>query len=452
MIAIDGVALSHQPFRRSVPPAALQDLLSDTEVETICHRLGHTWRRRIFGPAVTVRSMVYRSLHPDKSIRAVLADLAAADDRLEGPPADASWCQARSRLPAPLWPALIRRSVRRLARLAGHRGGYHGRPVYLVDGSTVSMPDTPQLVEAFGYANTKHGPSRFPVARITFLVRAGAEAVCDYRLDPYRTGEDAQFHALWHGVPSGCILLFDRRFCSFYNLAKLRGRRIDVVSRLHQCRRAERLILHGRRLGKDEWLVHLDLDRKLRKRYADPSLPKRLRVRLIRVRFTHGTKRRRLWVVTTLLNPIRYPRRDLVALYRRRWGIETRIGSLKTTLGARVLRSKTPAGVRSELAATVLAHNLVWTLIHQAANQTGTPADRISFVGAIQTVLAFRPVLRAAPPIQRRQRYRLMLQHIAHHTHPHRPGRTEPRLVKRGLRRYGFLKIPRDQARQECLS
>jgi hypothetical protein len=204
--------------------------------------------------------------------------------------------------------------------------------------------------------------------------------------------------------------LFDRHFCSFYNLAKLLARGIDVLTRLHQRRPPGRRIARGRRLGQDEWLVTLDLARQLRKRYKAPTLPPVLHVRLIRVIFRRGKKRRRLWLVTTLLDPNRYPRRVLINLYRRRWGIETRLGSLKTTLRLNVLRSLSLIGVRHEVAATVLAHNLVWTLIHQSAHATDTPADRISFADAIKAALAFstalrqaRPAVRLAPAASRRK-------------------------------------------------
>ena len=433
--------------------AALDRVLSNQEIDTICRQLGHTWRRRALSPAVTVKSMVYRGLHPDKSIATTLTDLAAASgDPKWHAPTDAAWCQARSRLPKNLWPTLIDTSAQRLIDIAGQRHRYHGRPVYIADGSSVSMPDTPSLVRAFGYADTRHGPSRFPVARLTAIVLSGVEAVVDYRLDHYRSCEDDHFHQMWHRLPSGCICLCDRRFCSFYNFAKLSARSIDLLTRLHSRRRPEWLIAAGQRLGPGEWLVNLNLAPHLRKRYVDPSLPEVLTVRLIRVRFTRGQQRRVLWLVTTLLDASQYTRHSLIALYRRRWGIETRIGSLKTTLKLNVLRSKTAANVRSEVAATVLAHNLVWTLIHQAVENTRVPADRVSFTGAVRTIVTFSPTLRQTTGFHRFLVYLKMLHHIRRQTNRWRPNRVEPRLVKRNLRRYSFLKIPRAEARLKCLS
>ena len=452
MYAIGPRSKSHQQFCWPVQLTALQEALSDEEIEVICSGLGHKWRNRTFPPGTTVRSVIYRSLHPDKSIWAVLTDLAATDDRLLLAPTESAWCQARSRLPEGLWPELMERTTRRVLELVANKYQYMVRTVYLVDGSTVSMPDEPELVDAFGYANTKHGPSRFPVARTTFITHAGAEVVYDYRIGPYRTSEDAQFHDMWHRLPRCCICILDRRFCSFYNLAKLRQRRIDVVTQLHQRRDPDKLIAQGRQVGKDEWLVPLELSPQLRQRYNDASLPQRLWVRLIRVGFRHKGKRRVIWLVTTLLDTERYSRSSISRLYRRRWGIETRIGSLKTTLEMDVLRSKTTKGVLYEVAGRVLGHNLIWTVIHQAAVETDTPAARISFAGAIKTVLAFSAALRTAKGIKRIILYRRMLCNIACHRNPYRPGRTEPRLVKRDKRRYAFLKVPRKIAREMALS
>ena len=140
MYRIDLSADSQSEFPPGIQVAALEELLSDGEIELICRHLGHTWRDRIFTPPVTVRSMVYRALNPDKSIRAVLTDLAVTDERLEQTPADASWCEARSRLPGDIWPELIQHSVGRLEDLISGRFLYHGRPVFLLDGSTLSMP------------------------------------------------------------------------------------------------------------------------------------------------------------------------------------------------------------------------------------------------------------------------------------------------------------------------
>ncbi|HUX00708.1 MAG TPA: IS4 family transposase [Phycisphaerae bacterium] len=452
MYRIDPSGKSHQRICRSVQLAGLDEFLPDAEVEAVCRDLKHRWRNRLLPPGPTVRSMVYRGLHPDKSIAAMLADLAA----LLGPewpaPTDAAWCQARTRLPEKVLAQLIRRRARRCRRRFGAIYRWHARQVFRADGSTVSMPDEPALVKAFGYARTRHGPSRFPVARITLLELAGLNVTWDYRIGRYTVSEEAQLYDMWDTLPTGCICLLDRKFCSFYNLAKLRHRRIDVVTPLNARRDPGKLIRQGRLLGKGQWRVPLTLAPQLRRKYDDPTLPKVLWVRLICVRYRRGNKKAQLWLVTTLMDPKKYPRAQIAHLYRTRWGIEGRIGELKTTLQMNVLRGKNPAAVRREVASIILGHNLVWMLIHQSADATLTPAVDISFAGAAKTVVAFSSALRYASPAERPKVYTQMLRHIARQRNHHPFDRVEPRLIKREVARYAYLREPRWKARLKCLS
>jgi len=444
------------PAQESIPQAlslaALERFLSDAQIELLCRQFGHRWRERVLSPGPTIRAMVQRGLAPDRSIRCLLSDLAAGFVGAVAPPTPSAFCQARDRLPAGIWPALIQLSTDRLLRQVGHRHLFHGRPLCVVDGTAVSMPDTPSLVRAFGRAKTKHGPSRFPVARLTLLIRHGVEAIVDYRLGHYRTCEDTHFHQMWDRIPPGSICLWDRRFSSFYNIAKLTARGIDILGRLHQLRNPDRLIRCGRKIGRDEWLVSLPLAAQSHRHYKDPTLPRTLPVRLIRVRFHHGKKPHTIWLITTLLDPIQYPRPELARLYRQRWRIETRIGSLKTTLQLNVLRGKSPASVRSEVAATVLAHNLVWTVIHEAVAPVRIPARRVSFTGAVRTILSFSCALRLAQPHQCPLILQRMLHHIRRQIYRQRPNRIEPRLIKREPVRFAFLRIPRVKARLKCLT
>ena len=142
-------------INNSIQPqvAALQAHLSDDEINTVCRQLGHVWRDRQLPPGVTVRSLVYRSLHQDKSIRAVLADLASAGQDIACEVTDSAWRQARSRLPEDLLDTLIRRSDSRLADMVAQQYFMWGRPIFLVDSTMISMPDTPDLVEEFGHTN-----------------------------------------------------------------------------------------------------------------------------------------------------------------------------------------------------------------------------------------------------------------------------------------------------------
>lgn len=443
---------SHQEFRRSISLAALAEYLTEDEVDQICRDLGHTWRDRQLPPAVTVRSSVHRALHGDHSIAAMLADLAAGGDPQAPVPTDSAWCQARSRLPVTVFRELIIRRAQDCQRRFGDAYTWNARPVFLVDGSTVSMPDEPALVEAFGYAPTKHGPSRFPVARVTFIELAGLEVIWDYRLDDYRTSEDEQFEEMWPSLPDGCICLIDKKFSSFRALAKLRQRHIGVITLLHQRRSPHKLIGQGHQRGPNEWTVYLDLAPQSRRKYDDPTLPQLLPVRLIRVRFRRGRRRHTLWVVTTLMDPVLYPSRQIAAGYHWRCDIEGRIGALKTTLEMNVLRSKKPGSARREVASIILGHNLVWMLIHEAAESSGVPAGDISFACAVKITVAFSKTLPLVAASQRPALREKMLKLIAAQVNHHPFDRVEPRKVKRDRCRYPYLKEPRDVARKKCLT
>ena len=441
-----------QQFRHFSQLDAVAEHLMDQEINEICRDLGHAWRDRRLTPGVTVRSCVHRALNKDHTIAAVLADLGAGDDPLLTVPTDSAWCQARSRLPLAVLRELIARRARDCKDRFGQPHQWHGRPIVIVDGSTVSMPDEPELVETFGYANTKHGPSRFPLARITFIELAGLEVIWDYRLDDYRTSEDQQFQEMWCSLPARCIVLADKKFGSFYTLAKLRQRGVGVIALLHQRRDVRKLIRHGRQLGPNEWLVQLDLAAPSRKKYDDPTLPQRLTVRLIRVRFRRGRRRHVKWVVTTLMDRLLYPRSQIVAAYRSRWAVEGRIGSLKTTLEMSVLRSKKVNTVRREVASIVLGHNVVWMLIHEAAACNGVAPRDISFACAVRTTMAFSKRIPQVPQTQRPALRAKMLRMIASQRNHHPFGRVEPRKVKRDRCRYPYLMEPRNVARAKCLT
>ena len=166
MYRIVHCAKSHQRIRRSLQLAALDRLLGDCEVEAICRDIGHAWRKRRLPPGPTLRSMVYRGLHPDHSIAGTLADLAGLLEPDVPAPTDSAWCQARSRLPEGVITDLIFRRATACRRRFGLAHRWHGRWVFRIDGSTVSMPDEPSLVEALGYADM--GPDNASITGCSF--------------------------------------------------------------------------------------------------------------------------------------------------------------------------------------------------------------------------------------------------------------------------------------------
>lgn len=429
--------------------AAFDAILSDAEILALCDLLRYRRRESPLTPAMMVRSQVYRSLHPDKAIRQVVEELIANGLLHDADSLSASaWCQARSRLPESLLQVLAKAVADKAIRGFGANQRTFDREVYLVDGTTVSMPDEEELVNAFGYIRGKHGDSRFPVARIVALLHAGTRMIADWRMAPNKSSEIELFRELMCALPPRSIWIGDRFFSTFPDFVFSLRAGVDWVTRLHARRDAEKLIQTGKPLGKNDWLVTLDVSDPVRRVHAAERLPNSIQVRLLRHRYRHRGEWKTLWLVTSLLDPGLYPREEIITLYGERWGIETHYCHLKVTLQMSVLRSKTAKNIRLEIGAIMLAHNLIWTLMHEAGEVADVPVERISFKGAIQTVRAHAPRLRGASERQRPCIYRAILRRIAQHRNPDRPGRHEPRLIKRDPARFGYLKTSREEARR----
>lgn len=270
--------------------------------------------------------------------------------------------------------------------------------------------------------------------------------ITDYRVAPYETSEVELFRQMITDLPKGCIWVADRCLSNYVNFVLSEAYGLDWIARLHQRRDGKDLAKKGKRIGNDEWLVTLHLSDPIRRAYPDLDLPKTITARLVCHRYQDKGMKRSMWILTSLLDPVAYPREEIITAYRSRWGIETHYAYLKTTLDMAILRSKTERNIRSEIGAIMLAHNLVWMLICEAAKGIGISPRRISFACAVKTILAYSPRICAAVCPRRLHLYRQMLQRLALHQNRDRPGRKEPRMVKRGKKRFPALKTSRKEA------
>ena len=239
-------------------------------------------------------------------------------------------------------------------------------------------------------------------------------------------------------------------------MVMLKQRGVDSVSRLNKAtRKAD--FRRGKRLGKDDHIVHWPKPRKPRsidqKTYN--SLPDSLTIRELRVRVEQpGFRTKSLVVVTTLLDPEEFAKSDLADLYRARWNNELDLRSIKITLQMDILRCKTPGLVRKEIWTHVPAYNLIRTIIAQAANKHDILPRSISFKGAIQTLEAFQPLIAIQgrdDSAFRMKVYQQLLDAIAVHRVADRPDRYEPRRKKRRPKPFARLMKPRHEAKRNML-
>jgi hypothetical protein len=437
-------------------PAA--DLLAGAVVERALAEEPIDFRARVFTPLVTLQTFLTQVLSADHSCREAVAKLIAflvAHGRPACSEDTNSYCQARKRLPTGLIARLVRRTARDLEEAAERAWLWKGRSVYLIDGTTVSMPDTPANQAAYPQSRSQQPGLGFPLARVVAIVSLATGAVHDLALGPYKgkqTGETGLFRTLLDRLKGGDVVVGDRVFASFFGIAQLVERGVDGLFRTHQRRKVD--FRRGRRLGVEDRRV--DWPRPDRPEWMDEAtyerIPPTMTVRVLRVRVAvPGYRVQQLVLVTTLLDPVEFPKEDLAELFLGRWGIELDLRSIKVVMQMDVLRCKSPALVEKEVWAHLLAYNVVRGLMARAAAAHGSRPRELSFKGALQALTAFRDVLRMADGELRRRLWEVMLKVIAGHRVGDRPERIEPRAKKRRPKPYRMLTVPRDEARKRLL-
>jgi hypothetical protein len=439
------------PFADVLSPSGLQQVLDDCQVR---------FRERIFSPLITLATFLSQVLDPDHSMRQAVARLIAYRASVQLPPCSPdtrAYSKARQRLPETVWAELTRRTGHDLLLEAPARWCWRGRDVKIVDGTTVSMPDTPANQKAYPQVASQKPGLGFPVLRLVAVFSLAVGAVLDVAMGPYQgrhTGETALFRTLHHHLHPGDVLLADRYFCGYLHLALVQQRGADIVMRLHHLRHTD--FRRGRRLGPDDHLVTWHKP-KQRPDWIDADafarLPETFPMREVRLRVPGKTCRsRHILVATTLLDPQAYPKDSIASLYRQRWHAELDLRSLKTFLQMDVLRCQSPALVRKEIWVHLLAYNLIRKVMAQAAQEHQLPPRHISFKGTLQTLNAFSDCLRACAPLALATLCRCLLGVVAQHLVGNRPGRLEPRAKKRRAKPYRLLNKPRARARKTELN
>jgi IS4 transposase len=431
--------------------ARLHDVLPDRTIRQACRDVGYRWRDRQLTPPVTTYLLLQQVLHGNPAV----GELRHQSD-LEF--TDSAYCQARQRLPL-LVLRDLQRAVAGRARAAlddDRDALWRGHRVFFVDGSSFSMPDTEELQEAFGQPGGQAEGCGFPVAHLLVQFDARAGYLLKAIPSPLRTHDLAKATLTHRDLRPGDLVVGDRAFGSYAHLALLRGRGLHGLFRAHQKvivdfrpRRPHappgRYTAAAKGLPRSRWLRRLGRRDQLVEYHkpkerpawmteaAYAALPPTLLVRELRydIRLP-GRRTRQVTLVTTLLDPQRYPAAALAKMYGLRWQVETDLRHLKGTLGLDVLRSQTVPGVVKELLAFVIIYNLVRRVMHTAARQQQVEPARISFIDAWRWLRTARPG-EAVP--------RLVVN-------PLRPGRAEPRVRKRRPKQFPVMKKPRAQLRQ----
>jgi hypothetical protein len=380
-------------------------------------------RERLYPPTVALSMFIQQSLDEDGSCQRAVNSW-AAQRAVEGLSVQSirtgAYCRARQRLPLEMVTALVRETGELLCAQAAIGWCWRGRTVKLVDGTSISMPDTPDNQAQYPQPSSQATGVGFPLARLVGVVCLSTGVVVDAAIGPFEgkgRSEHDLVRKLLGAFRAGEVVLFEQQG----------SRRTDF-----RC---------GHRLGPRD---HVVTWRKPRQRphwmtvEHYEAYPSELTVREVKV-----DKR---VLVTTMLDSGKTRKKDLSDLYAQRWQVELDLRNIKTTLGMEVLRCLTAQMVEKELWVNLLAYNLIRLLMAQAALEAGLHPRDLSFKHAVQMWTLWLSLHHARSQDWHRE---TLLKLIAQIQVGKRPGRLEPRARKRRPKPYPWLKVPRHLARQQ---
>jgi hypothetical protein len=418
---------------------------------------GDNSRERIYSLEVTFWSFLDQVQTPMSSCREVVRKIMAYRRRKapgakkgDMSHATAAYCTARAKIPLKVIDDINAHLVERMQKNIPRGGLWHGRHVKLIDGTGISMPDTPENQEIWPQSSTQKPGCGFPLMSLVGIFCLVTGALIKVAKGSRHIHESILFQSLWDTLEKGDLIVTDRGFCSFGTFASLLARGVDSLMRvpLKKIHKA----LASKLPNSESFDVIVTWERPI-KRPASMSaeqfalLPQSIPVRIIRYQIAQaGFRTRSVTLATTVLDE-QIKDADFARLYLRRWGIELHFREIKTVLNMDVLRCLTPHMIERELHMHFVAYNLIRCVMQKAALTHGADLERISFKGCLDTVRQFAIATQGAEDKPRTVAALVdeMLLAIARDLNPARPDRSEPRAVKRRPKAYPRLTRPRHE-------
>ena len=418
---------------------------------------GPNSRRRIFSLDVVFWSFFDQVQTPNGSCREAVRKVMAFVRRKfprekigAMSPDTSAYCQARAKIPLEVIDDINTHLVERLHRNIPHDGLWHGRHVKLVDGTGISMPDTPANQARWPQSASQKPGCGFPSMNLVAIFCLLTGALVKAAHGDRHTHESRLFQSLWSDLEKGDLVVTDRGFCSFGAFANLLACGVDSLMRLPE-KKIRKAI--GSQLPKTENFDVIVTWKRPAQRTPSMTpeefarLPESLPVRVIRYTIAHpGFRTQTVTLVTTLLDAA-IPAADLADLYFRRWGIELHFREIKIFLNMDVLRCLSPDMIERELRMHFIAYNLIRCVMQKAALAHDVDLTRLSFKGCLDTVRHFANATCGAEDKPRTITALVdeMLLAIARDLNPHRPARSEPRVKKRRPKNYRLMTKPRHE-------
>lgn len=362
-----------------------------------------------------------------------------------------AYCQARKRLSV-LWLRTMATAIcRSFPPITKPDPRHLGFNLLVVDGTTFSLPDTPDNAAVFPLPPGQKPGCGFPVMPVLGLFSLATGGLVDWVAVHYRAHDCRLFPRLFNSLKTGDLLLADRAFSSYFNVASLCQRGVQYVGRLHQARKFPGA--HAKRMGQDDYLVTWTKGSQAPKHYPQEwqSLPAELQVRLVKYSVAQpGFRTREVILVTTLLDAQQYPAEQVAELYHLRWQVELNFRDIKLTMNMDHLTCRTPEMLDKELLMIIIGYNLIQWLITRDAISRHRNHDTYSFSNAMSYVATIAIKMSILMSMSEcRKLYREYFSDFGAYRHIHRPNRSEVRAVKRRDSNYKRMNRPRHEMQVE---
>jgi hypothetical protein len=404
-------------------------------------------RERLFPPTETLSMFVAQACKPDRSCQGIVDDVAVKRLLHDLPLCSTKtggYCKARQRLPLDMVSGLAISAGRLIAGKVPDGWHWRGRPVRLVDGTTVTLPDTPANQATYPQQGKQKPGLGFPICRIVGITCLASGALLSAAMGKYKGkggSEQTLLRTLLHTLETGDLLMGDAFYASYFLLAELLLRGVDGVFEQHGGRKCSTDFRRGKKLGSKDHLITL-IKPTIRPEWMTVgqynSMPDTLTVRELEA----GGK----ILVTTLLCAKTTPKIALKNLYKCRWQVELDIRNIKTTLGMETLSCKTPQMGEKEMWAYLLAYNLIRLIMLRSALLADVLPRSLSFKHTLQLWLAGGVELSHSDGDKNTAAF---LALAAERTVGNRPGRIEPRAIKRRRKPYPLLTQTRSIAQEK---
>jgi hypothetical protein len=427
------------------------ELLAMEQICEVIKELGVEFRDRIYPPWVTLWAFLSQVTCQDSSCSSSVTRIIAyrtLTGRKKCSPNPSSYSTARQRLPEEFYSRLARNMGQHLDAMSPSQWLWKERHVKIVDGTTVTMPDTEANQNAYPRRSNQKNGVGFPILRITALFSLSVGTILDAEMTATKgkkTGENTSFRKLWRSLNRGDIVLGDSLYDGYSDIAQLRRRGVDVVFGMSQSR--DRDFRQGKQLGSGDHIVMWKkpkFDKSRIDREIWEALPDTMPMREVTATVKDASgKPRTITLVTSLLDPDKYSKQDILNLFRERWHCELDLRCVKTMMGMEHLSCLSPEMVRKEIWTYILAYNLIRSHMARAADKYALPPRKLSFENARKAVDTFTIAITGVPPSIAAKLDEAMLYVIACHRVGNRSGRNEPRKVKRRNKSFPYLTSPR---------